>query len=189
MSLMHLFPPVCLILFTNPILSVPLTTMDSPEFLLPETFSLVTPFIDDVDEANLRALDFSFAGTPDASLSTPMELLTLSPELGGSCPKRPEEAPPPLKLEIPDLLNVFRIKGNDNDNDKSLNAENSVNWDDEINDPCVVRAPYRLHVCCEGELGFFDGIQVYSIEDCVRRTYCIQCLSTNQVIDGFLFCC
>lgn len=174
MLIIHQFLSIWLITTTELISSVPLCS-DSSKLSLRETFDLFPP---STNEDTTGPLDFSLLETTHdaASLSSQTEPFALSAELG-SCPaggiERLDEATPlpPVNLELPDLLDVFGIGGEDEQSPDAINKGSF--WDDENINPCRGRDPYRLHVCCEGELGTFDGAQMVSIDDCVIRMYCI----------------
>lgn len=125
---------------------------------------------------------FYSSGAQDACLSSQTELLISSNELGvcpGGGTQLPDEATPlpPVNLDIPDLFDVFGIGG---EAEESPDAVNQMTWEGEDLNPCRGRNPYRLHVCCEGELGIFEGSRLHSIEDCVIRTYRIVALSSRM---------
>lgn len=165
--------------------AVPLTT-DSTKLSPREMYYSSPSFIIEEDSGSPDLVYSS--GTQDTCLSSQIEFLISSTELGlcpGAGTKQPEETTPlpPVNLDLPDLLDVFGIGGED---EQSPDAVNQVNWDNEDLNPCRGRNPYRLHVCCEGELGIFDGDRLYSIEDCVIRTYRTTALSIRFRRTGFM---
>ena len=170
-------------LLIKSILTVPLST-DSSE-LSPRDIFGSSPLINEDDSGSS---DFFYSSsTQNACLSSQTELFISSNELD-MCPgggtKLPDEAMPlpPVNLGFPDLLDVFGIGGED---EQSPDAVNQMTWEGEDVNPCRGRNPYRLHVCCEGELGVFEGGQLNSIEDCVIRTYPVMAISTRFRSTGF----
>lgn len=173
-----------LILLIKSILTVPLST-DSSKLSPRDTFGS-SPLINE-DDSGSSDLFYS-SSTQNACLSSQTELFISSNELGvcsGGGTKLPDEATPlpPVNLGFPDLFDVFGIGGED---EQSPDAVNRMIWEGEDVNPCRGRNPYRLHVCCEGELGIFEGSRLNSIEDCVIRTYLRVAISTRLRSTGFL---
>lgn len=178
MLIIYRLTSICLLIMIKFIFAVP-TTRDQTKLSPREIFDPPPPFMSEDDSESPDTVYFS--STQDACLSSQTELFISSTQLGlcpGGGTKLPDEAAPlpPATLDLPDLLDVFGIEGED---EQSPDAANQMSWEDEDLNPCRGRNPYRLHVCCEGELGIFDGGQLYSIEDCVIRTYRIMAISTR----------
>lgn len=169
MLIIHQFPSMCMMIWTKSILAVPLTTILSPRGIFDSFPPLIT-------EDNSGSSDLVYSSSmQDACLSSQTELYISSTELGlcpGGGTTLPDKATPlpPANLELTDLLDVFGIGSED---EQSPDAVNQGSWDGEDLNPCRERNPYHLHFCCEGELRIFDGAQLYSIEDCVIRMYCM----------------
>lgn len=158
-----------LITLINFISAAPLIT-DPTELLPREIFDSSPPLMTEDSESS----DFFYSSsTQRACLSSQTELFISSTEpdwCPGGGTKLPDEVTPlpSVKLDLPDVLDVFGIGGEDEQNP---DAVNKGTWEGEDLNPCQGRSPYRLHVCCEGELGIFDGGRLSSIGDCVLRTY------------------
>lgn len=166
------------IILIQSILATPLST-DSSKLSPRDTFDS-SPLLINEDDSGSSGFFYS-SSAQNACLSSQTELFISSNELGvcpGGGTKLPDEATPlpPVNLDFPDLLNVFGIGGED---EQSPDAIDQMTWEGEDLNPCRGRNPYRLHVCCEGELGIFEGGRLNSIEDCVIRTYLIITLSTR----------
>lgn len=159
-----------LMILIKPILTAP--RADSTKLSPRDTFDSLPPLISEDDSGSWDL--FYFSRTQDACLSSQTEFFISSTELD-FCPGGGTKLPggatpsPPANLELPDLLNVFGIGGED---EQSPDAVEKMTWEGEDLNSCRGRNPYRLHVCCSGELGYFDGVELYSIKDCVIRTYC-----------------
>lgn len=116
----------------------------------------------------------SFNQVPDEFLTSFTDLTAAESE---SCPmgkKRDgKSCAAPITIEIPNLLNVFGTGGGSDQTDPSSDSDIDIWKLNHLIDPCELRVPYTIHVCCYGELGRPYGVGWESIDKCELGTYSI----------------
>lgn len=141
-----------------------------------DTMDLFT--LDNIVMDNIPIEDNSDLFEPTVS-QLPDQYLTSSAELtaagGESChmgKKRDgSSCAAPFTLETPSLLDVFKI-GDESGKTGSDSSSDANTWDwNNVIDPCLLEAPYIIHLCCHGKLGPRYGAGWAFIDKCVTGEY------------------
>lgn len=147
-----------------------------------DLFSLdSSSIIDDTPTDGLDLYELSSYQNPDQLLTPSTELLIAADSESCHASKKErdgESCAVPITVEIPSLLNnVFGIGGGGDETEPNSDADaNAWDWS-RVVDPCVLRTPYIIHLCCHGPLGVPYGFGWTFLDKCVVGT----CISLGLV--------
>ena len=137
-----------------------------------DLFTLDSSLMDDMPIEDSDLFEPSFSQVPDQFLTSSAELTAANGEScivgkkrdGASCSV-------PLTLEIPNVLDVFGIEDGSDDTGPDAHSDaNAWDWKNIVN-PCLLEAPYIIHLCCHGPLGAPYGNGWTFLDKCFPGAY------------------